>query len=1193
MDSYFKNRRPFAVVISGIRRSLPGYGFAFLVVAAATALRYWLGIYFHFTAAILLYSPAVVLVCFTLGFVATLLSAAAIDFFSAAPYSSFAIAQTGDRIALALFVALGIVLSMVAETMRRRTTELVQAKEHLAEAQSIAQIGSWRLDYATDQLTWSDETYRIFRIPLGTRVSQKMICETAHIDPDDRQSAWDAWRAALQGGVYSSEHRIEIDGETRWIRVKARVESNSQREPLFASGTVQDITQEKRSKEANLYLASIIATTSDAIVGKTLDGIVTSWNQGAEDLYGYSAEEMIGEPIDKVVPPEHLGQLHEEMKSIRRGDLVSLYETERVRKDGVRIHVSLAVSPIKDAAGAIVGVSTIARDITERKRAEEAARRAALYTRSLIEASLDPLMIISRDGTITDVNQATERATGLSREQLIGSGFCAYFTEPEKARQAYQEVFAQGSVRDYPLAIRHVSGSVRQVIYNATVFCDEAGNYEGVFAAARDVTELKSAEENLRSVVAAMAEGLVVQQSDGRIISCNRSAEHILGVPAGKLLDQTSTDWQSFCFHEDGSVFLAEEHPSVIALRTGKSVSHVRMGIRRPDGGLNWILINAEPMFREGETTPHAAVITFSDDTQRLLAEERVRKAAQYTRSLIEVSLDPLVAISPDGKITDVNLATETVTGCPRASLIGSDFCDYFTSPEEARKGYLHAFENGAVRDFPLAIRHTSGRITDVLYNASVFKNQAGEVEGVFAAARDITERKRAEMAIAELAFYDPLTMLPNRRLLMDRLNQVLAACGRTARYAALLFVDLDDFKNVNDSLGHDAGDQLLQQVGRRLVDCLRQQDTVARFGGDEFVVLVPELSDNLDDAVRQMAIVGEKILAMLELPYRLGERSYRCTGSIGVTLFNSDEQSCDEVLKRADIAMFRAKYEGKKTLRFFNLDMQAAVMERATLEDDLRSALKENAFEIHYQPQVNRHGELIGAEALLRWRHPTRGLKLPGAFLHLAEENGLVDSIGQWVLETVCKQLVVWSRIPTMDHLTLAINVSAHEFNHTQFVDNIFAMLDRHCIDPRRLVLELTENVALRLLPETLVKMNRLRARGVALALDGFGTGYSSLSYLKEMPLDLLKVDQKFVRDLLTNPINGCILETILALGRILNLKVIVEGVETEEEKRYLEEHGVQFFQGYLFGRPVPVKDLLVHGSVKRRIFPLRKIGG
>jgi PAS domain S-box-containing protein len=523
----------------------------------------------------------------------------------------------------------------------------------------------------------------------------------------------------------------------------------------------------RQGEETITRLAAIVNSSHDAIIGKTVDGMVTSWNPGAEAIYGYSAQDIVGQSIYLVIPLDRREEFATIMQRIRQGQPVSHYETMRVRQDGQTIHVSLSVSAVKDNAGKIVGVSTIARDITERKRAEERVRRASLYTRSLIEASLDPLVTISRDGKITDVNEATEHATGVARDHLIGSDFSNYFTEPEKARSGYEEVFAKGSVHDYALAIRHASGRVMEVLYNASVFKNEAGQIEGVFAAARDITErnrteraLNRSEMRYRSLVTATAQIVWTTNPQGEVDD----------MPAWRALTGQSRD------EVRGAGWLNAVHPDdrertatvwAQALRQC-TLYDIEYRVRRHDGEYRMLAVRGVPVLENGNTI-REWVGACTDVTERRQAEEQLRRASLYSRSLIEASLDPLVTIRKDGKITDVNRATEAATGVSRERLIGSDFSNYFTEPEKARRGYERVFAESAVRDYPLAIRHTSGRITDVLYNAALFKNEAGGIEGVFAAARDITERKRAELALQaeRQRFRDVLDRLPAYVVLM------------------------------------------------------------------------------------------------------------------------------------------------------------------------------------------------------------------------------------------------------------------------------------------------------------------------------------------------------------------------------------------------------------------------------------------
>ena len=434
--------------------------------------------------------------------------------------------------------------------------------------------------------------------------------------------------------------------------------------------------------------------------------------------------------------------------------------------------------------------------------------------------------------------------------------------------------------------------------------------------------------------------------------------------------------------------------------------------------------------------------------------------------------------------------------------------------------------------------------------------------------------RKAAEDETRQLAFYDPLTSLPNRRLFIDRLRHALAATPRSQRHGALLFIDLDHFKTINDTLGHDTGDLLLRQVAGRLSNCLRVGDTVARQGGDEFVILLMDLSEVLEEAAAQAEAIGGKLLAALNRPYQFADRAYHCTASIGATLFDGHLKSADELLKRADLAMYQAKAAGRNTLLFFEAGMQTAVMLRAELEAELRQGLQDGQFLLYYQAQVDDVGCITGAEALLRWQHPVRGLVSPATFIPVAEVTGLIVPLGRWVMDAACAQLTAWSARPATAHLTLAVNVSARQFRQPDFVTQVVELLDRTGANPRKLKLELTESMLVDNVEEVITNMNVLKDLGVGFSLDDFGTGYSSLSYLKRLPLDQIKIDQSFVRDVLTDPNDAAIVRTIVALAQSLGLSVIAEGVETEPQRDYLANHGCHAYQGYLYGRPLPLEQ-------------------
>ncbi len=449
-----------------------------------------------------------------------------------------------------------------------------------------------------------------------------------------------------------------------------------------------------------------------------------------------------------------------------------------------------------------------------------------------------------------------------------------------------------------------------------------------------------------------------------------------------------------------------------------------------------------------------------------------------------------------------------------------------------------------------------------------------GESPRFIMISRDITASKSAAQEIEQLAFFDPLTRLPNRRLLMDRLQQALAASARNGRLGAMMFMDLDHFKTINDTLGHDIGDNLLRQVANRLRGCVRQSDTVARLGGDEFVVMLEDLDMPAPNAAAQTELIGEKILAALNKPYQIGMHTLSSTPSIGVTLFLGHEESVDDLLKKADIAMYQAKLSGRNAIRFYDPQLQAAIAARTSLENDLRAALENRQFLLHYQAQVTDEGRVVGAEVLIRWQHPVRGMVAPMEFIPLAEETGLILPIGQWVLETACRQLKAWETDPQRQALELAVNVSARQFRATDFVHQIATTLRSTAANPARLKLELTESLVLDDVVDTIAKMNQLKTLGVRFSMDDFGTGQSSLSYLTQLPLDQLKIDQSFVRNIGVKATDGIIIQTIIGLASRLGMEVVAEGVETDAQRAFLQQNGCAICQGYLLGRPVALGE-------------------
>ena len=470
--------------------------------------------------------------------------------------------------------------------------------------------------------------------------------------------------------------------------------------------------------------------------------------------------------------------------------------------------------------------------------------------------------------------------------------------------------------------------------------------------------------------------------------------------------------------------------------------------------------------------------------------------------------------------------------------------------------------------------RRKNGEIYPEWLNITAVTGSSGAVTNYVGAFVDFTERKRAESEIHLLAFYDPLTQLPNRRLLLDRLRQAVVTIARNPSGGALLFIDLDNFKTLNDTRGHGVGDQMLIEVARRLQACVREGDTLSRFGGDEFVLLLEGLSEDTTQAAVQAQGVGEKVLEVLRQPYMLADSEFHSSSSVGVTLFFDYIEKLDELLKQADTAMYEAKKSGRNTLRFFDPVMQDELEARAQLEIGLRNALRNHEFELYYQMQIGHAGNVQGAEVLLRWMSPARGMVSPLQFIPLAEETGLIIPIGAWVLESACHQLKAWEADAGTCDLQLAVNVSSRQFRQSDFVAQVCEIIGRIGINPQRLKLELTESIVLDNVDDTIAKMQALRQLGISFSLDDFGTGYSSLAYLTQLPLKQLKIDQSFVRNIGIKDSDATIIQTIIGMAANLGMDVIAEGVESAEQRDFLEANGCLYFQGYLFGKPVPIEE-------------------
>lgn len=570
------------------------------------------------------------------------------------------------------------------------------------------------------------------------------------------------------------------------------------------------------------------------------------------------------------------------------------------------------------------------------------------------------------------------------------------------------------------------------------------------------------------------------------------------------------------------------------------------------------------------------AAFLFANLLLRRTVTQRTRKlqASENRLNTILDSVEAFIFIKDrDLRYSYANKKVCDLFGLERADLIGrldEEFFDAATC-SKLKANDLRVIEQGERVVDEEINRLADSRLLHTFLSVKIpLHNPDGSIYALCGISTDITEHRQIQEQLHHLAFHDPLTELPNRRLLLDRMVRALANQSRTGFAGALLMIDLDNFKDLNDTRGHEAGDVLLQQVASRLGEHLRATDTLARIGGDEFVLMLEDLSSDHADAFQQVGNLAGSLLERLSKPFRIHGMDHTCSASIGIAMF-ADAANHEDLLKAADMALFAAKSAGRNTARFFNAQMQEAVNQRSEMEAALREALEagRQQLQLHVQPQVDSSGKVIGKEALLRWQHPVKGAISPADFIPVAESTGLIIPLGQWVINEACRILASWQAVPDHRELTLAVNISPRQFRHAGFVEHLLGCLEAWQVEPGRMELEVTESLLIDDLDNTIERMRLLCSKGMRLSLDDFGTGYASLGYLKRLPLFQLKIDQSFVCDLLTDPNDAAIVQAIIALGNSLDLQVIAEGVETEAQHQRLLELGCRNFQGYLFGRP------------------------
>jgi len=911
-------------------------------------------------------------------------------------------------------------------------------------------------------------------------------------------------------------------------------------------------------------LAGVIDSIGDGVVLiDSATGAYLEANRRACEMLGYSRDEILARHVwDISASFADAAAWNEANASL--GDQVREVETEFRCRDGRLLPVEVRVYRIQDDERPLqVGIF---RDTTATRKIEAALREGERYYRHVIDSAIDGYFAIDAQRRFIEVNDTLCTLFGYAREEWIGKTPFDFITEESQADLAAQiRRIDTTDHRRFQLKARRKDGSTFPILLNNSTHRNEQGEVVGSFGFITDLTPIFEAqravaesERELRGILDDLQDTYYRTDSNGLVTRVSRSVKELLGYEVDEFVGLRLAD--IYCSPEERADFLARMRANGGHIVGGES------RLRHKDGHEVWVLTTAHFM-HDASGQVIGVEGTTRDNTERRRAEEDLRLAAK----VFESSGEAIMITDATACIISVNQAFTRVTGYPADEVVGRN-SNLLSSGRHDREFFAAMWRsiletgywNGEIWN-----RRRDGDIFPEWLSVSSVRDPRGKITHLVGIFSDISERKAAEAKIAFLAHHDPLTALPNRLLLKDRMQQAIAHGERNRSKVALLFVDLDRFKAVNDSFGHPAGDALLPEAAKRLLACVRDSDTISRHGGDEFLVVLTDLQNS-----EVPAAIASKIMAALGEPFHIDAHEAAISASVGIAVFPEDGADFDELLKKADTAMYHAKEAGRNAFRFYTERMNADAQERLGLHNRLRRALDRGEFLLHYQPVIDlKSGRIVGGEALVRWQSPEQGLVPPGQFIAAAEHSGLIVPLGEWVLHEACRELAYW-HARGCTQLSMAVNISSIQFRRGDVEDTVRRALDASGASPSALELELTESILIDGAEQVLATIRRLQALGVRLAIDDFGTGYSSLAYLKRFAVDKLKIDQSFVRDIVTDQDDAAIVRAVIQMARSLNLHVLAEGVETAAVAAELDAMDCDMVQGYHFGRPVPAAD-------------------
>jgi diguanylate cyclase (GGDEF)-like protein/PAS domain S-box-containing protein len=1067
-------------------------------------------------------------------------------------------------------------------------TERKQAQANLSALVESTEDLIWSVDLDFRLTSYNQSVKKTLKRNRGVEIELGKNADQL-LPPEVAEYLNGLFQRTLTEGTFRTEYTL-LDGRIiEFVLNPIVMDGKATGISVFGKDITEQKTAGKALLEAEKKYRDIFDNALEGMYQTTIEGRLLTVNFALAKMMGFnSPEEILSSSTIRVQDAwVDLNARAEFLRQIEVHGAVHGFECQLKRRGGGPIWVSLSARRVCDADGRTLYIDGFIQDITNRRQAEIQLHDSEELYRNVFQSGPNTA-VISRlsDGVIIDANQAFLDSTGFERNEVIGRTVLdlGIWVNASERQRFVDAALHNKTCRDFEALSRRKNGQTFWIRLSASLI--EIAGVQCLLAFGQDISEAKAAEERLALAQEALRASEVryrtafqmnldsvdiCHKEDGTFIDVNDAFLRITGFNREEVIGHTALEigiWEN----------PKDREKLIEALSQNASCQNLEFPYRTKDRRLRLGRLSVTPIELDGSPCILSVTrdVTEASEAKKHLAkaQEALRASEEHYRTIFQTSIDG-IAISrlEDGKFIDVNQAYLNIVGFEREEVIGRTSVEIGVwTDEKIRQEIVEVLRRDSYfRNLTIPYGRKGGGQFWVHLSASTI-----ELDGVpciLSIVRDTSEIREAEERIKDLSYYDPLTHLPNRRLLLERLQHAPNTVAGDSRKRALLFIDLDEFKKLNDALGQQTGDLLLQEAARRLTACVRGSDTVARCGGDDFAVILNDLGEMPEPAATQAKIVAEKIRAALAQTYMLDGHECHCPCSIGVAVFGDEPVSAHQVFQQAELAMHQAKAAGRNTTHFFVPALQSEANARAAIEEDLYKAIKDNQFLLYYQPQVEE-GRLIGAECLIRWNHPLRGLIDPDEFIPLAEENGLILPLGDWILNTACAQIAAWSHRRQMKNIPITVNISARQFRQPEFVEQALAALYRTGANPQNLKLELTESMLLENIEEVIAKMTDLKSHGLRFSLDDFGVGYSSLSYLKRLPLDQLKIDISFVRDILADASSGAIAQTIISLGRTMGMSVIAEGIETEEQRDFLVRLGCHAFQGYLYSKPLPLDE-------------------